>query len=450
MKSKRYSSVVFSIFLVLFQLICSVSVAKGNETEVLSIDESVNIVNEKLALDSSLDNAVSNDNNVIEKNNGNNLLSVINCENDGIVLKDNCRNIMYIDYNSVYGEDGKTKNENKIDSYNFLLINQTNFTPILGNSSVIQTNFSNLPDNSNVVRGTNFSFANLVFNIDVILVSALDLNNVTCSVGIPILDSIDNTSYLTYQTLYLFSKPSINVYLNIASNFKSWSVKKIVQSSIRTNLDSVDENQYVELANSICENMEIYGEGSCCVEIAFDVVNFTILAGIFTKVLSFYKIMVFSDYMLVNESGVVDNVSVCNILDGALYLNTFFNSHCSVYYFLLSIKVVGFMFTLPKFLYLMSSAVYRINNLNFNNVSYTLGIDTPNMHYGDDINFRLDLNQYVVERNVYDGVAHKYVSYVVGKIHYVDFVDSFSYILVFYCEYLSFTKLLVQFIIRIM
>ena len=241
----------FFNILVLFQLICSVSVAKGYETDVIYIDESVNIVDEKFALDSSLDNVVFNDNNVIEKNNGNNLFSVIKCENDGIVLKENCRYIMYIDYNSVHGRNGMTKNENMTDSYSSLLINLTNSTLLLGNSSGINQTNSSIPvDNSNVIRGTDFSFANLVFNIDDIVVSTLDLNNVTCSVGIPI-SVIDNASYLTYQVLYLFSNPLINVYSDITSNIKSGSVKKPAQSSIRTNLDSVSENQYVELVNSM-------------------------------------------------------------------------------------------------------------------------------------------------------------------------------------------------------
>ena len=68
MKSKKYSLVVLSIFLVLLIFIGSASAAKDNETDVVSIDKSTNMVNEKLALDSSLDNAVSNDDNAVENN----------------------------------------------------------------------------------------------------------------------------------------------------------------------------------------------------------------------------------------------------------------------------------------------------------------------------------------------------------------------------------------------
>ena len=63
MKSKRYSLVILSIFLVLLIFIGSASAAKDNETDVVSIDKSTNMVNEKLELDSSSNNVVeSNDN----------------------------------------------------------------------------------------------------------------------------------------------------------------------------------------------------------------------------------------------------------------------------------------------------------------------------------------------------------------------------------------------------
>ena len=66
MKSKRYMLVILSIFLILLVFVSSASAADANGTEVLSVDESANTINEKLALDYSLDNPASNDTNVVE------------------------------------------------------------------------------------------------------------------------------------------------------------------------------------------------------------------------------------------------------------------------------------------------------------------------------------------------------------------------------------------------
>ena len=67
MKSKNYSLVVLSIFMILFVFIASASAADVNKTDVMSaIDESSNMVNEKLSLDSSSQISYeSNDTNVL-------------------------------------------------------------------------------------------------------------------------------------------------------------------------------------------------------------------------------------------------------------------------------------------------------------------------------------------------------------------------------------------------
>ena len=76
MKSDKYSLVVLSILLILLLFIGSASAADSNGTDVLSADKSTDTV-EKLALDTSSDNAVANDTNVL-RNNGNDLLSMDN------------------------------------------------------------------------------------------------------------------------------------------------------------------------------------------------------------------------------------------------------------------------------------------------------------------------------------------------------------------------------------
>ena len=64
MKSKKHLLVVLSAFLIVF--ITSASAVDANDADIASIDESTDIVNEKLALDSSSDTlSVSNDSNVL-------------------------------------------------------------------------------------------------------------------------------------------------------------------------------------------------------------------------------------------------------------------------------------------------------------------------------------------------------------------------------------------------
>ena len=80
--------VVLSILLILLVFASSASAADANATDVLSVDESASINNEKLALDYSLDNAASNDTNVL-RNNGNDLLSTDSSANNENILKEN-------------------------------------------------------------------------------------------------------------------------------------------------------------------------------------------------------------------------------------------------------------------------------------------------------------------------------------------------------------------------
>ena len=88
MKSKRYMLVVLSILMILFVFVSSAGAADANTTDVLSVDESSNTINEKLALDYSLDNAVANDTNDVENNE--NILAMANndVESNENVLKE--------------------------------------------------------------------------------------------------------------------------------------------------------------------------------------------------------------------------------------------------------------------------------------------------------------------------------------------------------------------------
>ena len=118
MRSKKYSLVALSIFLIFILFIASASAADVNETDVLSIDESTNMVNEKLALDSSLDNSASNGSNILE-NNVNELLSVDNSRNNNVLkVSDNslgdiplCEgaSIWYVDAAAGPGGNGTSK-----------------------------------------------------------------------------------------------------------------------------------------------------------------------------------------------------------------------------------------------------------------------------------------------------------------------------------------------------
>ena len=76
MKTKKYALIVLSILMILLVFASSASAADVNATDVLSVDESSSTLNEKLALDYSLDNAVANDTNAVE--NDENILAMAN------------------------------------------------------------------------------------------------------------------------------------------------------------------------------------------------------------------------------------------------------------------------------------------------------------------------------------------------------------------------------------
>jgi hypothetical protein len=65
MRFKKYLMVVLSI-MILLVFVASASAADVNDTDVISIDDSANKVDEKLALDSNQDDVVSNDNDALE------------------------------------------------------------------------------------------------------------------------------------------------------------------------------------------------------------------------------------------------------------------------------------------------------------------------------------------------------------------------------------------------
>ena len=76
MKTKKYALIVLSFLLILLVFASAAGAADANATDVLSVDESTSNVNEKLALDYSLDNAVANDTNAVE--NDENILAMAN------------------------------------------------------------------------------------------------------------------------------------------------------------------------------------------------------------------------------------------------------------------------------------------------------------------------------------------------------------------------------------
>ncbi|MBR6024818.1 MAG: hypothetical protein IK044_07710 [Methanobrevibacter sp.] len=88
MKSKKYLLVASSIFLILLLFVGSTSAADANETEVLSVDESVSMSDENLALDYSSDVSVeSNGSNVLENDCDEGILQVPDSDDDLIGLK---------------------------------------------------------------------------------------------------------------------------------------------------------------------------------------------------------------------------------------------------------------------------------------------------------------------------------------------------------------------------
>ena len=88
MKSKKYLLVASSIFLILLLFVGSTSAADANETEVLSVDESVSMSDENLALDYSSDISVeSNGSNVLENDCDEGILQVPDSDDDLIGLK---------------------------------------------------------------------------------------------------------------------------------------------------------------------------------------------------------------------------------------------------------------------------------------------------------------------------------------------------------------------------
>ena len=94
MKYNKYLLVVLSI-LILLVFVSSASAADVNETDVLSVDESDNIVNEKLALDYKSDMSVSNDSNILENDNNEKL--ALNPSSDIYAISNNDDILSYVE-----------------------------------------------------------------------------------------------------------------------------------------------------------------------------------------------------------------------------------------------------------------------------------------------------------------------------------------------------------------
>ena len=128
-----------------------------------------------------------------------------------------------------------------------------------------------------------------------------------------------------------------------------------------------------------------------------------------------------------------DTVSISSIVNGASYVADYYLANLDYPEY---VVLAEGKFTIPQFLYLMSKAIVQINDGNFNPVAM-VSMDDPSSS-GDIIDGELSKDQYIDVFNrvanfiVNNGVVPAYASSTVGKIAYVELVDSSSRILDYY------------------
>ena len=254
--------------------------------------------------------------------------------------------------------------------------------------------------------------------------------------------NINNNQYSTSQFLYLMTK-SLEY---ISNGINSAEITLITSNSPKESINLADSGQlykaeYLQIAKNVNKFIENKSVAPNFASSSLGDVGYDNLVDIFTRILSYYKINNrLPDYVELNtENSSSSNwVSIGNIVGGAYELINSFGSYNS---FTATVDVGGLKTTLPEFLYLMSKAIYQINNNDKNPIKYIAGVgEATSLDDVGNLDSTLSLSKYVEVANnvaafiVKNNRVPNYASSNIGDIHYLELIHSFSRILSFYKE----------------
>ena len=132
----------------------------------------------------------------------------------------------------------------------------------------------------------------------------------------------------------------------------------------------------------------------------------------------------------------ITTISMNNVLSAATSLKNYYQNNKQLPN---TVTAGGIQFTVPEFLYIMSSAISKLGNSKTDDITYISGVAAPSSPSGDNINSKqlTKVNYIAVANNIVNYInankqAPNFVSSAVGKISYTELVDASSRILAYY------------------
>ncbi|WP_407394037.1 pseudomurein-binding repeat-containing protein [Methanobrevibacter sp.] len=265
--------------------------------------------------------------------------------------------------------------------------------------------------------------------------------------SVPSTVSVGGVSYSTPQFLYMMTKAV--EYINAgktSTQILPVSVAAAPNPSGSSKAGNLTKAQYLDLASRIDTYISKNAQAPNYANSTLGNIKYDSLVDAFARILAFYKTndnrlpgYVKMDATSSSSQGgttTAKTISIKDIVTGATNLNKYYNNNGVLPN---TVTTGGVTFKLPEFLYLMSQAIYQINNSNTKDIAYISGVSAPGSPSGDNINSAsLDLDKYVtVAKNVANYIntnkkAPNYASSDAGKIIYSELVDAFSRVLTFY------------------
>lgn len=311
-----------------------------------------------------------------------------------------------------------------------------------GTSTINSTN-STSGDNTNnsEVNGSNTSTTgvNIESLSDMLTSSSNIYNHIIRTNAIPATITVGKHSYTTAQYLYLLTKTLENIITGDVSKISVINASEPSDSVSIMDTGSIYESEYIHIAFNIINFMDKNFIAPRYANSSLGTIGYSDLIYMFSAILNYYNNNhQLPKYVSMNNEKITylenNSISVSDIILGANNLQNLIK----IRKLSTEITVGDKSFSLPEFLYLMSQAIYQIKNGNLNPITCIFDVKLPDKPYGgDDINDKTSYKYQDVALRVanyikINGKAPNYARSDVGNIHYVELLDTFSRILVYY------------------
>ena len=312
----------------------------------------------------------------------------------------------------------------------------------VGGNSTNSTNHTGSVDvgGNSTNPSTTDNITNVTLNQSDILDSSKIISDIIKHGGIiPKEIIVGNSKYSPSQFLYSMAKTVENIITGGISKINVINSTEPQGSNSFFKTGTIYKSEYINMAMKLADFMEKHNVPPKLANSTLGDIGYANLIDMFSRILSFYNTNGYLPNMVAMTSGDEipiegNSISISNIINGALQVQ---NSLANNKILPVTVTTGGVDFTLPEFLYLMSQAIYQISNSNKNPINYFMGVKSPKNPYGgvnieDTLYDYVDVAKRVANYMRWYGQSPSCAGSDVGDIHYVELVDAFSRILIFY------------------